>query len=205
MNPLVPRLACSRLPFLYPSLLLSPIPASRRHESSARRTTKRLRVKTDPTFTSSIPADQLQDHVVFNPPSSAPSSYHTPVAFLPPNDPRRALLSQSHERANPYSNPDKRLPPPVRQPYEKKYHLKEEDLAEIRRLRREDPSKWTRIQLAKKFECSQFYIALVCEASQERKAQHREALEAVKSRWGKKRRYAREDRQRRKELWGQDA
>ncbi|KAL9613202.1 MAG: hypothetical protein Q9167_002218 [Letrouitia subvulpina] len=159
----------------------------------------------NPTFTSSIPADQLQDHVVFNPPSSAPSSYHTPVAFLPPNDPRRTLLTQSHERANPYSNSDKRLPPPVRQPYEKKYHLKEEDIAEIRRLRREDPSTWTRIKLAKKFECSQFFIALVCEASQERKAQHREALEAVKSKWGKKRRYAREDRQKRRELWGRDA
>ena len=36
-------------------------------------------------------------------------------------------------------NFDERLPPPVRKTQEKKYHLKPEDIAEIRRLRTLDP------------------------------------------------------------------
>ncbi|KAL8745497.1 MAG: hypothetical protein Q9190_002378 [Brigantiaea leucoxantha] len=204
MNIPLSRRPWTNLSFLYPPFFPSVIPASRRLESSARRTKKRLGVKTDPTFTSSIPADQLQDHVIFNPPSSAPNPYHTPVAFLPPDDPRRTLLSQAHEHANPYLKSEKRLPPTVREPYEKKYHLKEADILEIKRLRKEDSFKWTRSKLAEKFQCSPLFIALVCEASQERKNQQREVLQQVKDRWGTKRRHAREDREKRRSMWGRD-
>ena len=178
----------------------------RRFESSARRTTKRLRTKPDSSFTSSIPPSQLHDHIVFNPPSSAPSPYHTPPAFLPPGDPRRKLLSQSHSHANPYDQPERRLPPIIKnhKPYEKKYHLREQDFEEIRRLRTENPIKWTRSRLAEKFECSQFFVGMVCPASKEKLDKDREELDRIKEKWGRRRRYAREDRVKRRELWGRD-
>ncbi|KAL8675907.1 MAG: hypothetical protein Q9224_000706 [Gallowayella concinna] len=191
--------------FLYPSLAERSLPAARRHESSARRTAKRLRVKPDPSFASSIPTDQLRDNVVFNPPSSSPSPYQTPVAFLPPSDPRRSLLAQSHEHANPYAQPDKRLPPAIEKPREKKYHLKEAEIAEIRQLRLKDPFTWSRKKLAQKYDCSEFFVSMICEASPERKRQQQMALDDIKARWGNRRRYAREDRQKRRTLWGRDA
>ena len=204
MNHAVSKRPTANLLFLYPPFVASSTPAFRRQESSARRTTKRLRVKPDPSFTGRVPVNQLQDHVIFNPPSSAPSQYQTPLAFLPPNDPRRALLARSHEHANPYAQPNKRLPPPLEKPQEKKYHLKEEDIAEMRYLRQKDPFTWTRSRLAEKFDCSQAFVAVVCEASKERKQEQQQVLERIKDRWGTRRRHAREDREKRKALWGRD-
>ncbi|KAL8896977.1 MAG: hypothetical protein Q9192_002801 [Flavoplaca navasiana] len=194
----------SRLLFLYPPFVQGTVPAARRHESSARRTTKRLRVKPDPSFIPSTLTSQLQDNVIFNPPSSSPSSYQTPAAFLPPSDPRRSLLVRSHEHDNPYAQPNKRLPPPIQKPAEKRYHLKEDEIAEIRLLRQKDPDTWTRKKLAQKFDCSEFFVSMICEASQERKQKQQLALDDIKARWGKRRTYAREDRQKRRILWGRD-
>ena len=194
------------LDFLVPHFASFTAHICRRQESSARRTTKRLRTKPDPSFTSAIPSSQLNDHIVFNPPSSAPSPYYTPPVFLPPNDPRRKLLAQSHEHANPYDQPDRRLPPLIKghKPYEKKYHLREKEIEEIRRLRAEDPFLWTRSRLASKFDCSQFFIGMVCPASKEKLEKDREEIENIKAKWGRRKRYAREDRLKRRELWGRD-
>ncbi|KAI9817026.1 MAG: hypothetical protein M1832_004743 [Thelocarpon impressellum] len=181
----------------------APCPPStgRRHESTFRRGTKRLRVKPEPSFLKTGSSPQ-QDHIVFNPPSSAPSVYHTPSIFLPKDDRRRDLAAVAYPSKT--SAASKRLPPPVRKPYEKKYHLKEPEIAEIRRLRREDPVTWSREALAKKFECSSLFIGIVCEATKEHKEKQSRIIEAVKSRWGRKRRTAREDRGRRRETWGLD-
>lgn len=204
MNILVQRRPPTIPPFLFPPVLSILPQITRRHEASARRTTKRLRTKPDPSFTSSIPPQNRQDHIVFNPPSSAPSPYHTPAVFLPPNDPRRTLLAKSHHYANPYQDPERRLPPPVRKPYEKKYHLTEKEILNIRKLRSENPHLWTRKILAEHFKCSQFFVGMICEASNDKKAEEERTLSAVKDHWGKRRRYAREDRQKRRELWGRD-
>ncbi|KAL9136046.1 MAG: hypothetical protein Q9175_002755 [Cornicularia normoerica] len=192
--------------FLLPYLSRLVSYVSRRNESSARRTTKRLRPKPDPSFTSSIPPSQVHDHIVFNPPSSAPSPYHTPAVFLPASDPRRTLLAQSHQHANPYDQPEKQLPPTVRkhQPYEKKYHLRQKEIDEIRRLRSQDPYKWTRAKLAEKFECSQFFVGMVAEATTEKKAAEQRRSEEIQEKWGRRKKYAREDRGKRRELWGKD-
>ena len=204
MHTIIPRRPFTTLPFLLPSAFTPLCQAPRRHESSSRRTTKRLRVKPDPSFTASISPSQVRDHIVFNPPSSAPSPHQTPAAFLPRGDPRRELLSQSHEHANPYSDPSRHLPPAIREPPEKKYHLREKEIEEIRRLRTEDPNKWTQNKLAEKFECSQFFIGMVSKAPKERIEKAKKELEEVKEKWGQRRRYAREDRQKRRELWGRD-
>ncbi|MCJ1481426.1 hypothetical protein MMC06_001584 [Schaereria dolodes] len=193
------------LSFLLPSFTLRSRQVIRRHESSARRTTKRLRAKPDPSFTSSLNSSQEnQDHIVFNPPSSAPSPYHTPAKFLPPTDPRRQILSQSYSHENPYQNSDRRLPPPVRKPYEKSYHLNDDQIAEIRQLRTEDPFKWSQKKLAEKFNCSPLFVTFVCAASREKQEQAKQVLENVKARWGPRRRNAREERAKRREMWGRD-
>ena len=92
----------------------------------------------------------------------------------------------------------------MRKSQEKRYHLKPEDIEEIRRLRTLDPFTNTRKKLSEKFQCSEFFVGMVCEASKERKEQQAKILENIKSGWGKKRTYAREDRQKRRELWGRD-
>ncbi|KAI9789114.1 MAG: hypothetical protein M1816_006364 [Peltula sp. TS41687] len=228
----IPRLAVRSF-LSEPSLFLStstPPPLTsnfRRYESSYRRTRKKLAIKPDPSFLSSSCAgsDALsaeQDHIVFNPPSSAPSIYHTPIKFLPKDDPRRVLFlnnqlqQQQHtssssssttaaeDSPSPPPPPPPPLPPPIRKPYTKSYHLTETDIAEIRRLRQKDPDMWTRTKLAKKFKCSSLFVGIVCQATKERLEQRAEALEAIKARWGKKRTMAREDRVRRRELWGRD-
>ncbi|KZF19025.1 hypothetical protein L228DRAFT_274237 [Xylona heveae TC161] len=170
----------------------------RRHESSFRRTKQRLRLRPDETF-GAASSDVQQDHIVFNPPSSAPSVYHTPALFLPRSDRRRELFAgrNADETAG-------KLPPPVRKPYEKSYHLTEADIEEVRRLRSENPAEWTRARLADKFNCSSLFIGIICEASKEHKAKQQQILDTVKSKWGRKRREAREDRARRRDAWSRD-
>jgi len=97
-----------------------------------------------------------------------------------------------------------RLPPALKDPAEKKYHLTEVEVAEIRRLRAEDPHTWTRKRLAEKFDCSQFFVSIVAKNEQAGK-EYEQRLEAAKKRWGAGRTLARHERGRRKELWGRDA
>jgi hypothetical protein len=153
--------------------------------------------------------------------------YHTPSKFLPRDDSRKKLYEQAiaystqvaHRRKTPSTaapgtplqtspflppKPSTSLPPAIRAPYQKSYHLTEKDIAEIRRLRAEDPTHWTRIRLAEKFQCSQFFVGMI--AKNEGKAAQVEAEHnAARQRWGNRRRTAKEDRGRRKELWGRDA
>jgi hypothetical protein len=91
----------------------------------------------------------------------------------------------------------------VRAIHEKKYHLTDKEIAEIRKLRSEDPYTWTRVKLAEKYGCSQFFVSMIVKA----KEKAREVAEghlAMKKRWGQHRREAREDRERRKVTWGRD-
>ncbi len=68
---------------------------ARRQQSTTSRTKKALKIAPHPSFLAAGPASPTANHVIFNPPSSAPSVYHTPFKFLPKSDPRRqANLSQ---------------------------------------------------------------------------------------------------------------
>ncbi len=179
----------------------------RRYQSSYRRTRSRLNIKPDPSFLPS--KTEPHDHIIYNPPPSAPNVYHTPTIFLPKTDKRRQLYEQAASRdsqlsATP-SAPPSELPPPVRQPYQKRYHLTQEDMEEMRRLRREDPLEWSAKKLAKKFDTSSIFVGFVTEGiAKEKREQQKQVTEIVKSRWGVKRRTAREDRALRKERWGRD-
>ena len=209
-------------PLLRPSLLpISSTPSichtCHRHESSYRRTRKALKIKPDPSFLPST--TETQDHIIFNPPSSAPNVYHTPRKFLPKDDPRRKLIhtlttpttktptptptASTATTASPQRGQSPRLPPAVRPPYTKKYHLTPAQVSEIRRLRAEDPRTWTRVKLAEQFECSQFFVSLCCCAPEIKEERERELAE-VKRKWGRRKTEAREERKVRKGLWGRD-
>jgi Mitochondrial ribosomal protein subunit L20 len=78
-------------------------------------------------------------------------------------------------------------------------------MEEMRRLRREDPIEWSAKKLARKFDCSSLFVGFVTEGiAKEKREQQKRVTEVVKSRWGVKRRTAREDRALRKERWGRD-
>lgn len=92
----------------------------------------------------------------------------------------------------------------MHEPYEKKYHLTEAQIGEIRQLRLQDPYTWTRVKLAEKFGCSQFFVGMVVKAK-EKAREVEEGHAEVRRKWGQVKREAREDRNRRKEMWGRDA
>lgn len=182
-------------------------PQGKRHQSSYRRSRSRLNIKPDASFLPS--KTEAHDHIIHNPPPSAPNVYHTPTIFLPKSDRRRqihdAAIAANPQLANTMSSGQTKLPPPVRKPYEKKYHVTEEQMNEMRALRKEDPMKWSASQLAKKYECSSLFVSFVTDGSaQTKKEQQQQVTAFVQSRWGPKRRIAREDRQLRQEKWYRD-
>ena len=64
--------------------------------------------------------------------------------------------------------------------------------------------RWTRVRLAEKFGCSQFFVGMV--AKNEGKAEWVEKEhERARNKWGERRREARHEKERRKEMWGRDA
>lgn len=193
-----------------------------RCESTTRRHRKLLRVNQAPSYTPST----TEPTIIYNPPSAAPSVYHTPLKFLPASDARRQMYSSALVKSTlsayrthtaptasagtPLSTqslmppkPSANLPPPVRAPYEKKYHLSEKEIEEIRQLRREDPDTWTRVKLAERYGCSQFFVGMVAKNGEKAERVAR-GHEESRGKWGKVRREAREMRGRRREMWGRD-
>lgn len=45
---------------------------------------------------------------------------------------------------------------------------------------------------------------MVAQASSEKKAAEQRKIDEIKEKWGRRRRYAREDRAKRRDLWGKD-
>lgn len=181
---------------------------SKRHNSSYRRNRHRSNIKPDPDFLPS--KTEPHDHIIHNPPPSMPNVYHTPTIFLPKDDKRRLL--QIPTKTLLMKTPaftaagEERIPPPVKQSSQKKYHLTEVEIKEMRRLREEDPLTWSMTKLAKKFDCSSFFVITATSGlSKEKKELQDKVTEAIKSRWGHQRRIAREDRQIRREQWYRDA
>jgi hypothetical protein len=123
-----------------------------------------------------------------------PNVYHTPNIFLPDND-RRKIITQSTQQ----------LPPTLPNYQEKRYHVTEEQMTEMRQLRKDNPSEWSVKKLSKKYDCSPVFVSFVTsEVAKEQKEKQKQVTDFVKSRWGIKRRTAREDRAVRKDRWFRD-
>lgn len=100
--------------------------------------------------------------------------------------------------------PSDPMPPPLKPIEEKKYHLSPDDVREMQRLRNEDPRTWTIDKLAEKFGTGTFFVRMAAR-NKEAGIAHEERLRETKQQWGKKRKQAKEDRIKRKALWGRDA
>lgn len=187
---------------------------SRRHKSTSGRHRRSLNIQPHPSFlapagdsstSSARAARSPSSHIVFNPPSSAPSVFHTPFKFLPKNDPRRranlpSLFDSSTTIAYSSSNDGPDPSSVVLPSKDRRHNVTEADVAEIRRLRAADPVTNSVGALARRYDCSHLFIMMCCQAPAEHAERHREALERVKSRWGHIRTKAREDRQRRRDM-----
>ncbi|KAH7376429.1 mitochondrial ribosomal protein subunit L20-domain-containing protein [Plectosphaerella cucumerina] len=180
--------------------------ASRRSHQTWSRTKRALNIAPHPDFAPSRDSDAI----IFNPPAAEPSVLHTPYKFLPKTDPRRRHADLSKLFTSPAARSgaasasttsEPKLPPALnvksRNP---SYHLSETDVAEIRRLRHEDPVKWSVTRLAEKFECSKVFITICTNAPREHKEKLERRLEITKSRWGAIRTKARSERTKRKEM-----
>ncbi|GAW21508.1 hypothetical protein ANO14919_110290 [Xylariales sp. No.14919] len=182
--------------------------ASRRHQSTASRTKKMLKIPPHPDFLTPVSG---QNHIIYNPPPSTASVYHTPFKFLPKSDPRRQANLSQLLRSSPDLHPSSRsataLPPLTRktEAREKKYNVTREQVEEMRELRAKDPMKWSVLNLAKKYDCSPVFIMMCCKASPEHRGREKERLEAIKARWGPIRTEARNEKKKRRVLLFQGA
>jgi hypothetical protein len=133
----------------------------------------------------------------YSPPPSAPTYKSTPSSFLPPTHPFDT--QSSHQR------PGTQLPPPLnaKRKREKSYHLTLGDLNKMRRLRNHaDPTKRkSRVELAKMFGCSQLFVGMAAPVSQERVKAVFKEREEVRAEWSPRKRFHRDERQRRREEW----
>lgn len=91
--------------------------------------------------------------------------------------------------------------PPLRQPYEKKYNLSDAQIAEMRQLRQQDPSTWTRKKLADKFGCSELFVSIAAPTAKRAAQQQPEAAAAAATEEGYRRQLIKKNRERRRELW----
>lgn len=173
-----PAASCCRY-LLLTTTYSSPIPQLRpvvaslanrgsRQKSTASRTKRALNIPPHPSFlptpSEAGPEAPGSTKIIFNPPSSEPSVYHTPFKFLPKSDPRRranlpATLFASSTTIQ--YNPEEPSPeeavkvveklPKVRPADPKVYHVTPEQVQEMRRLRKEDPVANSVSALAKKY------------------------------------------------------
>jgi hypothetical protein len=148
------------------------------------------------------------DIIIFNPPSTPASVFHTPFKFLPEADPRRlGGLASFLSKEGSVAEPDPAQLPEVpidRDSWttrgEPKYNVTFEDAMEMKRLRAEDPHMWTVHKLAAKFNCSPRFVVQCAPASKEYRLNQDRQLEAIKRRWGQKKTQARQDRAKRREM-----
>jgi hypothetical protein len=172
--------------------------ARRSHQTTAR-TKRALNVPPHASFL--VHEEAAKDEIIFNAPASQAQVYHTPFKFLPKSDPRRRNNLASLFGAETDGAEQPHLPPTLnvksRNP---SYHLTKEDVAEIRRLRAEDPKTWSVNALAKKFKCSEVFITICTPAPREHKELMARKLQAIQASWGPKKTKARADRKRRREM-----
>jgi len=130
---------------------------------------------------------------IHRPPPTAPS----PLSYT--TSPASPLLKAAS------SSPTSPLPPPLRANKSQPPRVSDEDLAEIRRLRREDPVTWTRGKLAQKFNCTPYFVGLVAPAPnkarkeilKKKDGEHEEA----RSKWGEKKAFFKDAARKRRDFW----
>lgn len=203
---------------------------TRRSHQTFSRTKRALNIAPHPSFTASpagSPATIVFNPPAAEPsvhhtpqkflPKSDPRRKHADLAalFASPHAAPGTVPTSSSSSSSPFTpstattaegtaatNEEAGLPPALNFPsrINPRYHLTREDVAEIRRLRAEDPVRWSVNRLAKKFDCSEVFITICTPAPRDHKENLERKLEAVKRRWGAIRTKARLERTKRKEM-----
>ncbi|KAH8893368.1 hypothetical protein GQ53DRAFT_111847 [Thozetella sp. PMI_491] len=199
--------------------------ATHRHASSRRRLKKALNIPPHSSFLDTVGGGAETDTIIINPPSSAPSVYNTPFKFLPKEDPRRranlaSLFSAARSASTTiaYNDPklheltgasapvgamdgEATLPPAMSKTGSDlpapPHHLTEADVAEMRRLRAEDPDTNSVVALSRRFKCSRLFVLMCCQAPREHQDKHKARKEAHMERWGPRKANAVAERRRR--------
>ncbi|CDS09249.1 hypothetical protein LRAMOSA10609 [Lichtheimia ramosa] len=91
--------------------------------------------------------------------------------------------------------------PPLRQPYEKKYNLSDAQIAEMRQLRQQDPTTWTRKKLADKFGCSELFVSIAAPTTKHATLEASSSSAAAATEEGYRRQLIKRNRERRRALW----
>lgn len=185
-----------------------------RSKATASRTKRSLNIPPHPSFLAPD-SRQQQDHIIFNPPASAPSVYHTPFKFLPKTDPRRranlAKIFESHfAPTTTTTSADSGAAvtdlPTVRglhkhnPAFEARGPITKAEVEEMRRLREEDPHKWDVRALSDKYAIPHIFVMMCCQAPKEKLEFERQKMELIRQRWGPIRAKAKEDRHRRTQM-----
>lgn len=149
----------------------------------------------DPLIDPKVVHQSVTDDLTFihRPPPSAPS----PISYT--SAPISPLLQPKAQDAT--SGP---LPPRLSNKPEPE-RMSDEDIEEMRRLRKEDPDTWTAASLARKFGCTQTFVmtkAPLKMSERKKRVRARDAEhEKMRSQWGEKKSLIREIRQKRREFW----
>lgn len=126
-----------------------------------------------------------------------PTVKETPRAFLPPNDPRLTVLAEKFK----IYTPEELSEMPIIYATKKDNSLTPEIVQEIIALRKENPDKWSISKLATKFGVEAKKVNVITGASKEKQEKVLAQLAEQQSQWTEKRRLAREDRRKRKQMW----
>lgn len=179
-----------------------PLTAIRGHKTTAR-TKRSLKIAPHESFlpdrTAAFPA---ADSIIYNPPASEATPFHTPSIFIPENDARRRALQRMNGHPGASQSTSTGELPPVMD-YKRRspsYHLTVEHIHEMRRLRNEDPLVWSVNKLAAKFNCSTVFVKMAAPAPREHLEWLKEKEERKMARWGPIKARAMEDRKRRSEM-----
>jgi hypothetical protein len=132
---------------------------------------------------------------IHRPPPTAPTPFST---TLEPASPLlRAPTDFKGGRLPPFLRPSAYVKEPPR--------VTREQLEEIRRLRREDPEKYSRGRLAEMFNCTSHFIAQVAALPPTKRKQftkkREEAHEEIRRGWGDRKSLFMDIRKKRREFW----
>jgi len=134
---------------------------------------------------------------IHRPPPTAPTPFSTTLAPASPLLRPPPSESTSHGRLPPLLRPSAYVKEPPR--------VTSQQLAEIRRLRRLDPEKYTRGQLATMFNCTAHFVSLVAALRPSKRKQltrkRDEEHEGIRQKWGDRTSLVRELRKKRREFW----
>ena len=144
------------------------------------------------TVATSLPEDLTFIH---RPPPSA----STPFSYT--SNPTSPLLLTG----SPSTATGSALPLPLARPKLERFRLSDDKIAEMQRLRVQDPKRYTRSRLAEMFECSPVFVGYVAPLARSEKkaalARRDQAHEKARAHWGEKAALIREIRKKRKEFW----